>query len=358
MEAVCRDGGGLRKPVLSYLVMPEPQKKAIALLSGGLDSALAAALTKRLGFEVVGLNLATGFCTGAGRCDTVLAQGLALGIPVRFLDVAEEYLEVVKHPRFGRGQGMNPCLDCRIFMAKKAGEVMEEEGASFVVTGEVLGQRPMSQHREALALVARESGLGERLVRPLSGRLLGPTFPERMGWVRREDWLDLAGRSRKRQLELAREWGIPSFTPPGGGCCLLLERAYTKRLRDLIKEKGIEALTKEDFALLRHGRHFRLGPRTRLVVGRNALENAALLSLAGPHYTLTFPDVPGPVALVVGEAEEAELRLAAEIAARYSDAPPHSQVRVLVERNGIRQELWVVPMAKDDARLHLLRVDR
>ncbi|MBC7098247.1 hypothetical protein H5T52_03890 [Candidatus Bipolaricaulota bacterium] len=338
--------------------MSAPPKKAVALMSGGLDSALAAALTKRLGFEVVGLNLATGFCTGEGRCDTVLAQGAALGIPVRLLDVAEEYLEVVKHPRFGRGQGMNPCLDCRIFMVKKAGEVMEKEGASFVVTGEVLGQRPMSQHREALELVARESGLGERLVRPLSGRLLGPTFPERMGWVRREDWLDLQGRSRKRQLELARDWGIPVFSPPGGGCCVLLERAYTKRLRDLIREKGIDHLTRDDFALLRYGRHFRLGPRTRLVVGRDELDNAALLVLSGDHYVLTFPDVPGPVALVVGEVDETALELAARIAARYSDAPSALPVRVLAERNGTVQELQVTPLAKDDPRLFTLRIDR
>ncbi len=338
--------------------MAEPQKKAIALLSGGLDSALAAALAKRLGFEVVGLNLATGFCTGQGRCDTVLAQGLALGIPVRLLDVSEEYLEVVKRPRFGRGQGMNPCLDCRIFMVRKAGEVMEEEGASFVVTGEVLGQRPMSQHLAALELVARESGLGERLVRPLSGRLLGPTFPERMGWVKREDWLDLQGRSRKRQLELAREWGIPAFTPPGGGCCLLLERAYAKRLRDLIREKGVEALTRDDFALLRYGRHFRLSPKVRVVVGRDEAENAALLGFPGDHYVLSLPDVPGPVALVLGEAGEEELLAAAGLAARYSDAPGGAPVRVLVHRNGLTRELWVVPWNKEDPRLRKLRIDR
>lgn len=338
--------------------MAEPQRKAVALMSGGLDSALAAVLTKRLGFEVVGLNLATGFCTGQGRCDTVLAQGLALGIPVRLLDVSEEYLEVVKHPRFGRGQGMNPCLDCRIFMVRKAGEVMEEEGASFVVTGEVLGQRPMSQHREALELVARESGLGERLVRPLSGRLLGPTFPERMGWVRREDWLDIEGRSRKRQLELAKEWGIPVFTQPAGGCCILLERAYSKRLKDLIREKGVDSLTKDDFALLRYGRHFRLGPRTRVVVGRDEVENTALLSFPGDHYVLSFPDVPGPVALVLGEVGEEELRLAAELAARYSDAQDQAPVRVLAQRDGKTTELWVVPMAKDDPRLRKLRIDR
>lgn len=334
------------------------QKKTIALMSGGLDSALAAAWTKRLGFEVVGLNLATGFCTGQGRCDTVLAQGAALGIPLRFLDVSEEYLEVVKHPKYGRGQGMNPCLDCRIFMLQKAKRVMEEEGASFVVTGEVLGQRPMSQHLAALELVAQESGLGERLVRPLSGKLLGSTLPERMGWVKREDWLDIQGRSRQRQLALAREFGIPQFTPPGGGCCLLLERAYSKRLRDLIREKGVDALTKEDFALLRYGRHFRLGPKVRVVVGRDEIENTALLSFPGDHYVLEFPDIPGPVALVLGEVREEELQQAAELAARYSDAPQGARVRVIAKRNEDVREILVTPWGKDDPRLVKLRIDR
>lgn len=353
MQRLWRYGHG--EPIIAKSLL---QKKAVALLSGGLDSGLAAFLTRRLGFEVVGLNLATGFCTGQGRSDAVLAQRLALGIPVRLLDVSSEYLEVVKRPRFGRGQGMNPCLDCRIFMVRKAGEVMEEEGASFVVTGEVLGQRPMSQHREALELVARESGLGKRLVRPLSGRLLGPTFPERMAWVRREDWLDLEGRSRQRQLALAKEWGIPVFTQPAGGCCILLERAYMKRLRDLIREKGLEALTQDDFALLRWGRHFRLSPKVRLIVGRDEGENAALLSFPGDHYVLTFPDVPSPVALVLGEPGEEELRLAAELAARYSDALPQVQIRVQVEHRGKKKELWVQPRPRDNPLFQRLRIDR
>lgn len=336
--------------------MANPQRKAMALMSGGLDSALAAAWTKRLGFEVVGVNLATGFCVGRGRCDAVLAQGLALGIPVRLLDVSEEYLAVVKRPKHGRGQGMNPCLDCRIFMAKKAKDLMEEEDAAFVVTGEVLGQRPMSQHRSALELVARESGLGERLVRPLSGQLLGPTFPERMGWVRREDWLDLQGRSRKRQLALARELGVPTYTPPGGGCCLLLDRAYAKRLRDLLKEKGVEGLTKEDFALLRLGRHFRLRPGVRVVVGRDEQENAALLGFAQGCYVLSFPHVPGPVALILGEPAPEEVFLAAQVAARYSDAQKDGPVRVAVSRAGQSEELLVRPFSPADPRLEQWRI--
>jgi len=327
------------------------KKKAVALLSGGVDSALACILTLRLGFEVVGLNLATGFCVGEGRCDTVLALAGRLGIPLRLLDVGRQFLEVVRAPRFGYGSAMNPCIDCRILMASTAGKVMEEEGASFVVTGEVLGQRPMSQHRRALDLVARESGLGERLVRPLSGRLLGPTFPERMGWVRREDWLDIQGRSRKRQLALAREWGLTEFAQPSGGCCLLLTRPYAVRLRDAFATRGRQALTQEDFALLRHGRHFRISPQVKVIVGRNESENAILAGFTPGRWVLSFPTVPGPVALVEGDPGPEDLELAARLAARYSDAPPAEPVTVRAARNGETRDLTVVPLAPSDPRI-------
>ncbi|HIP99301.1 TPA: thiamine biosynthesis protein [Candidatus Bipolaricaulota bacterium] len=336
--------------------MAREQVKAIALLSGGLDSALAAALTKRLGFGVVGVNFSTGFCTGQGRCDTVLATGQALGIPVRLLDVAEEYLEVVRYPKFGYGSGMNPCLDCRIFMLRKARELLAGEGAQFVVTGEVLGQRPMSQHYRALKLVADESGLGDRLVRPLSGRLLPPTWPEKQGLVRREDWLDIQGRSRRRQLALAREWGIEAFGQPAGGCCILLEKAYAARLKDAFAHRGPAALEFEDFALLRHGRHFRLSPKAKLIVGRDETENAVLAGFAKGRIRLEFPDVPGPTALVEGEVDEELLTLAACIAARYADAPPDREVRLQVFSGAGGRELWVKPLSPDDPRLRALRV--
>lgn len=325
--------------------------KAIALLSGGLDSALACALTLRLGFEVVGVNLATGFCVGQGRCDTVLALAGRLGIPLRLLDVGREFLEVVRAPRFGYGSGMNPCLDCRILMARTAGAVMAEEGASFVVTGEVLGQRPMSQHRRALDLVAEESGLGERLVRPLSGRLLGPTLPERLGWVRREDWLDIQGRSRRRQLVLAREWGLTEFVQPSGGCCLLLTKPYAVRLRDAFASRGREALTAEDFALLRFGRHFRISPRLKVVVGRDERENAILAGFSPRRWVLSFPTVPGPLALVEGDPGPDDLEVAARLAARYSDAPPGQPVTVRATRDGESRDLTVLPLPPDDPRI-------
>ncbi len=327
------------------------ERKAIALLSGGLDSALACALALRLGFEVVGVNLATGFCVGQGRCDTVLALTQRLGVPLRLLDVGEEFLTVVRAPKFGYGSAMNPCLDCRILMARTAGKVMEKEGAAFVITGEVLGQRPMSQHRRALDLVAAESGLGDRLVRPLSGRLLPATFPERMGWVRREDWLDIQGRSRKRQLALASQWGLTEFVQPSGGCCLLLTRPYAVRLRDAFTTRGGHALGRDDFALLRFGRHFRLSPTVKVIVGRHEGENAVLAGFAPGRWVLSFPDVPGPVALVEGEPAACDLELAARLVARYSDARPGEPVTVRVRHGNDVQELTVLPLPPDDPQL-------
>ena len=330
--------------------------RAIALLSGGLDSTLAAALTKQLGFGVVGVNFATGFCTGEGRCVTVLAASRDLNIPVRLLDVSDEYLEVVKRPKFGYGSGMNPCLDCRIFMLKKARALMEEEGAEFVVTGEVLGQRPMSQHYRALELVAEESGLGDRLVRPLSGRLLPATYPEKKGWVKREDWLDIQGRSRRRQLALARKLRIGSFTQPAGGCCILLEKTYAARLRDAFAHMGPDNMNKDDFALLRLGRHFRISPKVKVIVGRDETENAVLSGFALGRIKLDFPDVPGPTALLEGEVSEEELLFAARIAARYADAQPAEEVRVVAFQDGEARELRVKPLSPDDPRLSELRI--
>ena len=336
--------------------MRDGKARAIALLSGGLDSTLAAALTKQLGFGVVGVNFATGFCTGQGRCDTVLAAGRDLNIPVRLLDVSDEYLEVVKRPKFGYGSGMNPCLDCRIFMLKKARALMEEEGAEFVVTGEVLGQRPMSQHYRALELVAEESELGDRLVRPLSGRLLPATYPEKKGWVKREDWLDIQGRSRRRQLALARKLRIGSFTQPAGGCCILLEKTYAARLRDAFAHMGPDNMNKDDFALLRLGRHFRISPRAKVIVGRDETENAVLSGFALGRIKLDFPDVPGPTALLEGEVSEEELLFAARIAARYADAQPAEEVRVVAFQDGEAWELRVKPLSPDDPRLSELRI--
>jgi len=331
--------------------------KVVALMSGGLDSSLAAALTQRLGFSVIGLYVGTGFSAGEDRRDTVLAACRRLGIPVRLRQAGESYLDLIRYPKHGYGSAANPCLDCRIFLLRMARELMDEEGAEFVITGEVLGQRPMSQHYRALRTVAEESGLGNRLVRPLSGRLLPATYPEEQGWVRRDQWLDIEGRSRRRQLALAAEWGIEEFGQPSGGCCILLAKSYARKLRDVFEHRGRDAVAREDFDLLRYGRHFRLSPRVKIIVGRNEEENAVLEGFANKRWILSFPDVPGPVALVEGEPSTSDLEFAARLSARYADAPQDQAVRVFARHDGEFKDLRVVPLSPDDPAIERMRFD-
>src|SRR5574341_332534 len=267
--------------------------KAIGLLSGGLDSTLALALVKRQGIEVKAITFYTGFCITetqrrkGGRSDGSMPRNEALRAAadleadVEFVDISgPEYLEMLLHPRFGYGANANPCVDCRIFMMRKAKEIMEREGADFVFTGEVLGQRPKSQRRDTLRIIERESGLDGRLLRPLSAKLLPPTIPEREGLVDREKLLDISGRSRHRQVELARELGIADWPQPAGGCCYLTDEAFARKFFDILGAREAAGqprrLSREDVVLLSTGRHFRISPRARLVVGRSEVENALL----------------------------------------------------------------------------------
>jgi tRNA U34 2-thiouridine synthase MnmA/TrmU len=272
---------------------------------------------------VEALNFVTPFCTcnrGGGGC---AARRVAeeFDIPCKTVAITEEFFQVIRNPRYGYGSGMNPCLDCRILMFSRARERMEEIGAAFVFTGEVLGQRPMSQHRRAMRIIDRESGLDGRLLRPLSARLLEPTIPEKEGLVDREKLLALQGRSRKPQMALAEEYGVADYPCPAGGC-LLTDPGFARRMRDLVRFRpGFDL---NDVNLLKVGRHFRLSPEARVVVGRNEGENRRLQILARQGDSLF--EVKGcgsPVTLLRGEAgadEEAEIRLAAAITARYSDA--------------------------------------
>src|SRR4030043_2298018 len=247
--------------------------KAIALLSGGLDSTLAAKVVIEQGIELEALNFRTVFCTCATRGATCQASQKAvetLGIPLRVFNVSEEYLGVVKHPKHGYGRNMNPCIDCRIFMLKKAKAYMEESGAVFIVTGEVLGQRPMSQRKDAMRLIEREAGLEGFILRPLSAKVLPTTIPEKEGWVNREKLLNISGRSRKPQIQLANHFGIRDYPCPAGGC-LLTDPGFAKRMKDLMMNDPKFSLN--DVHLLKMGRHFRLSPRLKLVVGRNEEEN-------------------------------------------------------------------------------------
>jgi tRNA-specific 2-thiouridylase len=289
------------------------------MLSGGLDSTLAVKLTLDQGHEVEALNYVTPFCNcnRRGKCE---AKEVAdtYGIPCRTIAITDEIFQVIMEPKHGYGSGMNLCLDCRILMFSYARKRMEETGAAFVFTGEVLGQRPMSQHRQAMRIIERESGLEGRLLRPLSARLLEPTIPEQNGLIDRGRLLALQGRSRKLQMALAEKRGIADYPCPAGGC-MLTDPGFARRMRDLMRFRPDFDLG--DVNLLQVGRHFRLAPGAKSIVGRNNDENLRLLRLAR-HGDLLF-EVKGcgsPVTLLRGEAGEGSIRLAAALTARYSDA--------------------------------------
>ncbi len=277
--------------------------RAIALFSGGLDSALAVRLLQEQGFEVEGLHVRTLFACCRSPAATLAQQ---LGISLHVVSVGEDYLGLIRRPRYGYGKGMNPCVDCRIYMARLARRLMEQRQAELVISGEVLGQRNMSQKRVDLEIIARESGLEGRLLRPLSARRLPPTIAEDTGLVDRQQLGDFAGRSRKPQLALARRFGLVNVPSPSSGCALADVR-FARRVRDLIAHHRCPSWA--DFRLLRIGRHVRLDAQTKVVLGRNAVQNRALEGLAlAPELGrpgLTVPaDFPGPSALIVGPVTE------------------------------------------------------
>jgi len=289
--------------------------KAIGLLSSGIDSALAIKLIKEQGVEVVAVNLVLPFSDD--RKDYAAHLAKQLGVPLVRVKAGEDYIELVRHPRHGYGSGMNPCIDCRIYMLRRAWEVAEGMGARFLVTGDVLGERPMTQHRAALELEERESGLRGLILRPLSAKLLPETVPEREGWVDREKLLVIEGRSRKPQLELAQRYGITGFRTPGGGC-LLTNKEFSARLRQLFSFQQKVGIA--DIELLKLGRHFFEGG-AHIIVGRNERENGLLLQLRQPEdYVLEVKGYPGPVTLLRGAKTSEAMEVAARLTARYSDA--------------------------------------
>ncbi len=292
--------------------------KAVALISGGLDSLLAVKLVEEQGVEVLPLHMVTSF---TGRKDPAFVRDMErlYGLRVhRVVDLTREFLPLLLDPPHGFGKNMNPCIDCKILFLRRAKEIMEEEGASFVITGEVMGQRPMSQRSPILRLIEKETGLEGLLLRPLSARLLPPTIPEREGWVDRERLEAIQGRSRKRQLELAKKYGWDKIPSPAGGC-LLTDPGYSKRLKDLLDHLPPGELPSlRDVKLLKVGRHFRLSPGVKLVVGRREGENTVVKSLATARDILLEPKgFPGPTGLLIGEEPQVELARAASLLGRY-----------------------------------------
>jgi tRNA-specific 2-thiouridylase len=333
------------------------QIKAVSMLSGGLDSVLATRVIKDQGIQVTALNFRTGFSypqrdreTGERLPSNAERAAEMLGVPLEIIDVPEDYISVVLHPRFGYGSGMNPCVDCRIFLLRQAKAWMMEHSHHFVFTGEVVGQRPKSQMRPTLRTVERESGLKGYLLRPLSAKLLDPTIPEQRGWVDREKLYGINGRGRKEQIALAARFGITEYAQPSGGCCTLIHRVYSRRLRDFLDHEGEEALTTEQVQLLAVGRHLRLNSGRKVVVGRHERENDYLESCDVPGVLLTTPEHPGPVTLVPGEPSQEEIEQAARITAGYSDGKSEPAIHIEVRRDGSSVEMMTVtPMAQREA---------
>ena len=318
--------------------------KALGLLSGGLDSTLAVKLLLDQGIDVEAVNFVSPFCLcGRGGCGAVKVAK-SLNVPLKTISVGEEYLKVVRHPRFGYGKNMNPCIDCRIFMLKKAKKYLLQSGAAFIFTGEVLGQRPMSQHGRTLGIIEEQAGLKGEIVRPLSAKLLPLTKAEKDGLVDRENLLGIEGRSRKRQLSLARELKVTDYSCPSGGC-LLTYREFALKLKDLFEHK--KRVTMEDVQLLKLGRHFRFG-RNKIIVGRNEAENGLLSKLKKPaDYCFEAHDTGSPITLLQGPKTKEAIEVAASLTAYYSDKK-QGQVRVKFGKEKLCKSLMITSPSRED----------
>lgn len=332
--------------------------KALGLLSGGLDSTVAAKLLQEQGIEVVGVNFSTGFCvTDHHRAinkaanpkklrNEALRAGADLESEVQIIDISKKYFqEVVLKPKYGYGAGMNPCLDCRIYMLKKAKKMMKKVGADFVFTGEVLGQRPMSQYRRALDIIASESGLGDQLLRPLSAQKLPETLPEKKGWVNRAELKGIEGRTRSEQIQLAGQFGVLDFPQPAGGCCFLPDKIFAAKLRDLLKHQ--KSVTKNDLVLLKVGRHFRLSDTIKLIVGREEKENNFLERFKRGRGLMTVLNTLGPSALIEGKFQDSERELATRLVARYADPTPSGLIEISFKK-GKSEEIYKVQPLKHE----------
>jgi len=326
--------------------------KALALLSGGLDSTLAIRVIQEQGIEVIALNFVTVFCrcTSHGSCKLEAVKvSEKFGIPIKVINTTERFLELVKKPKFGYGKNMNPCIDCRINIFRIAGEYMREIGADFIITGEVLGQRPMSQRMEAMNIIDKEANLTGLVLRPLCAKHMPPTIPEKTGLVDRERLLQIKGRSRKDQIQLADVFQIKDYPCSAGGC-LLTDPEFAHRMRDLVdnSDAGVN-----DVNLLKVGRHFRLDQTTKVIVGRNDEDNNRLEALTKEgDWLLSLADMMGPLTLVRGDVTEEKIKIAARITARYGKSNVLPSVKVSVKRvnnEAVSMDIEVVPMSQEEA---------
>jgi len=334
--------------------------KAVALVSGGLDSMLAVQLMLDQGIHVEGINFYTGFCVEGHthairrehadrpRRNNALWVAEQLGIRLHIVDVIDEYKDVLINPKHGYGANLNPCLDCKGFMVRKAYEWMREHDFDFIVTGEVVGQRPMSQRRDTMPVIARESGAFDRLLRPLSARLLPPSLPEREGWIDRDRLHDISGRSRKPQIALAEHYGFHGYAQPAGGCCFLTNAHYSHKLADLWQARGEKRYEIDDIMLLKVGRHLRPRPHFKLIIARDEGETNFLLGYRGRYPYLQATSHTGPLALIDGAYDDDDLALAARIVARFGHGRDASRVTVSASAaGGQARQFEIEPLTAD-----------
>ena len=317
-------------------------RKAVALISGGLDSMLASRLIQQQGIHVEGINFYTGFCVEGHthairkrdrerpKRNNALWVAEQLGIKLHIIDIVEEYKDIVINPKHGYGANLNPCLDCKIFMVNKALDWIRDKDFDFIITGEVIGQRPMSQRKYTMPVIARESGAEDLLLRPLSALNLSPSTPEEKGWVDREQLKDFHGRSRKPQMDLAREFGFEDYAQPAGGCCFLTNEAYSVKLQDLWNNRGRKEYELDDIMLLKVGRHIRPEKSFKLIIAREEGENQFLTGYKRQFQSIRTVSHPGPLALVEGAPlNPGQLELACAITARYSKGREANSVELL-----------------------------
>ena len=334
--------------------------KAIGLLSGGLDSVLACALIKEQGIEVTGLLIRTGFTehkeVSADGKRSVEDTAKALGIKFRIENIQEKYWDTLLYPKYGYGKNVNPCLDCHLHMIRVAARVMKEEGADFVFTGEVVGQRPKSQLAHQMKIVLQESGIEGKLLRPLSALCLEPTIPELEGLVDRNKLKGFQGRGRTPQLSLAKELGVEEFAVAAGGNCYLIVPEYGDRFKDLLDQYGKDNFPREDAPLLRIGRHFRISENAKLVISRDEPEYHLLQPYISGRYFFEIKNVIGGIAIGSGEFSKEDMELASRLLGRYSKAKSDEMIRVHVSLDEKSWDIDCKALSADDTLISDMRI--
>jgi tRNA-specific 2-thiouridylase len=334
------------------------EKTCIALFSGGLDSMLSVLMMEKLGFKVIPINFNIGvFFKKYIRSEEGLTykKPLPPGMTVRVVDISKDFLQMLKNPPHGYGKNMNPCIDCKIIMMRKAKEMMEELGAGFVITGEVLGQRPMTQNGIQIKNIQKESGLGEYLLRPLSAKNLEPTAPEKLGWVDRDSMLAIEGRNRQVQLSMAENFGIQDVMETPGGGCLLTDENYGMRVRDLIEHMGDRDITEKDMFLLSVGRQLRKGA-VKFIIGRHEEDNEKILQVVEGAWVFEVMGCPGPIAITFDNVDDEAKRMIAAATARYTKLKDEAGVEVKAVKDGVEEILRVKPL--DVRSVTEMRIDR